>query len=173
MGKQDNIYDLVERASARHGIPRLQLWQEVAKALTENELRALNLSARLNPVGGPTIADWLPGFRAAVDRFNDPHSGMARILKHIIVRRADFERWLRKANRVRRGPQSGATGYQRSDRKMFPRIGRLIREAKAGSPYGAALILAREGRLGGAGAPESRAKRLAARYRKEYGGTDR
>jgi hypothetical protein len=42
MGKTDNIYDLVERAAARHKIARMQLWQETAKAITERELPILN-----------------------------------------------------------------------------------------------------------------------------------
>jgi len=76
MRKQENIYDLVERASARHAIPRLQLWQEAAKALTENELRVLNQSERLSPAGAPTIAKWLSDFRAAVDWDFLPRDGI-------------------------------------------------------------------------------------------------
>ena len=147
------------------------MWQEVAKALVERKLAIQNdLSELLNPMGRPTLADWLVGFRDSVNRNNDPNGGGRwRFLKHIIVRKADFERWLCKANK-RRGPQSGTTGYQQSDRKMFSHISRLRREGKARSPYSAALILAREDKLAGTGAAESKAKRVSARYRKEHGG---
>src|SRR5262249_45882887 len=95
MGKTDNIYDLVERAAARDRIPRLQLWQETAKAITERKLPILNsLSERI--AGATKLADWLVYFRASVDRYNDLGQRV-RILKHITVRTADFERWFKKA----------------------------------------------------------------------------
>jgi hypothetical protein len=150
----------------------LQLWQDVAKALTDRKLTIQNdLSERLNPMGGPTLAEWLVGFRAAVDRYNDPNRRMVRILKHIRVRRADFERWFRKTSEPRRGPKSGTTGYVEADRKAFRRISRLMKEGKARSPHGAALMIADE--LSGGGNPQNKAKRVSARYRKEHGGTDR
>ena len=167
--KPSNIYDLVEHAAARHGIPRLQLWQQVAKALTDRKLRIQNdLSEVLGPHPHvqPTLAQWLVGFRAAVDRYNDPNRGMARILKHIIVTNADFESWLRKANK-RRGPQLGTTGYCDADRKMFPQIRRLVRDGTARSPHGAALMLADQGKLAGTGKRESLAKRVAGCYLRE------
>jgi hypothetical protein len=161
MRKQENIYDLVERASARHAIPRLQLWREAAKALTENELRVLNQSERLSPAGAPTIAKWLSDFRAAVDRYNDPNRGMARILKHIIVRAVDFDRWLRRANRLPRGPKPGTTGFHDAARRLFPKIRKLIRTGQARSPYGAALLLVDEGLVAGNAARETKAKRIS------------
>src|SRR5262249_24854072 len=105
MGKSDNIYDLVERAAARHGIPPLQLWQETAKAMTEGALPILHPSERVTPVGGPTLIEWLLGFRASVDRYN-ALGPRARILKQIIVDTTDFERWFRKKHK-RRGPKHG------------------------------------------------------------------
>jgi hypothetical protein len=169
MPKEINIFDAVERGAARHGIPRLQLWQDAAKALIE---KSLPIAKVLEPTTPADIESWLFGFRASVDRYNDPHGGgRARILKHIIVREADFERWLRGANKLRRGPRSGATGYRDADRKMFPRISRLIKKGEARSPYGAALMLADQ--LAGTRKPENRAKRVSARYRKEYGAINR
>ena len=167
--KQPNIYDLVEQAAARHAIPRLQLWQEVAKALTDQTLRILNsLSEKLNPTGAPalTLAHWLNGFRAAVDHYNDPNRGMVRILKNIHVNKGDFDRWFRKANKNRRGPRSGTTGFREADGKIFSQISRLIRDGKARSPHDAALKLAYDGQLAGGGTEESKAKRVAGRYLK-------
>src|SRR5262249_36510135 len=124
MENTDNIYHLVERtAAARHGIPRLQLWQETAKAITERQLPILNsLSERF--AGATKLADWLVYFRASVDRYNDL-GPRARILKHITARTADFERWFRKAFK-RRGPERGTTGYRDLDRKAFPEITRRL-----------------------------------------------
>jgi hypothetical protein len=148
----------------------LELWQKVAKALTENELRVLNLSERLNPDGRPTVAEWLIGFRAAVDRFNDPNRGMVRVLKRIIVRTVDFERWCRRANRLPRGPKRGTTGFRAADRKLFSQMSRLIKKDQARSRYGAALMLVDQGRVAGHGTRESKAKRLSAAYRLEESG---
>ena len=167
MGKSDNIYDLVERAAARHRIPRLQLWQETAKAMTEGELPILNPSERVTPVGGPTLEEWLLSFRASVDRYNDL-GPRARILKQIIVDTTDFERWFRKTHK-RRGPKHGTTGYRDLDRKAFPEIGRLLKEGKARSPHAAALQLANQGRLAGIATHENIARRVAVLYRKERG----
>ena len=164
MSKEDNIYDLVERAAARRKVPRLELWQKTAKAVANRELPALNLSEKISPA--MTFGGWFSGFRDAVDRFNDPND-FARILKHIIVRTTDFEQWLRKANKSRRGPEYETTGYHASDRKALRRMSRLIKEGKARSAYGAALKLADE--LAGDGTPQSKAKRVATLYRKEVG----
>jgi hypothetical protein len=76
LSKEDNIYDLVERAAVRRKVPRFDLWQAAAKALVEKRLPASNLSERIN--AAMTLGDWLISFRTAVDRFNDP-SGFARI----------------------------------------------------------------------------------------------
>jgi len=168
MGRSDNIYDLVERAAARHGIARLQLWQETAKAITERELPILHsFSDRMSPTGGPTLGEWLVGFRASVDRYNDL-GPRARILKQIIVDTADFERWFRKTHK-RRGPKHDTTGYRASDRKSFPEISRLLEEGKSRSPHDAALKLARENKLVGRGTPESKARRVAVLFRRERG----
>ena len=164
---RSNIYDLVEQAAARHGIPRLPLWQKVAKALTDGRLKAArSLSERLN--GGPTLAEWLVGFQASVDRNNDPNDGGRwRILKLIIVRKADFVRLLRNTGK-RRGPRCGTTGFRDADRKLFPEITRMTKGGgKARSAYGAALHLADEGKIAGTGSRETKAKRVSARYLKE------
>jgi hypothetical protein len=166
MGKSDNIYDLVERAAARHGIARLQLWQETAKAITERKLPILN-SFSEQIAGATTLADWLVYFRASVDRYNDL-GPRVRILKHITVFIADFERWFHKTHK-RRGPKHDTTGYRASDRKSFPEISRLLEEGKSRSPHEAALKLAHENKLAGRGTPESKARRVAVLFRRERG----
>jgi hypothetical protein len=159
--KENNIYDLVERQAARSGIPRIQLWQSVAKALVEKRLvpsKLPNLSVPFN--------DWLIGFKASVDRYNDPNSGVVRILKQIVVRTSDFEKWRKwELSPGRRGPRQKTTGYEASDRKLFPRVKKLISSGEARSAHGAARIIA--DKISGPGTPESRAKRLSARYREE------
>ena len=123
----------------------------------------------LNPtVSGMSLLSWLVGFRAAVDRENDPRHA-ACILKTIVVRKADFDRWLKKVNDSR-GPRPGTTGYSEADRKMFRAIANLLHQGKARSAHGAAMILARSGRLAGAGTETSRAKRVANLFRTERGG---
>jgi hypothetical protein len=164
--KSDNIYDLVEHAAARHKIPRLQLWQETAKAITEKKLPILNSFSEHDPAGAPTLGGWLVSFRASVDGYNDI-GPRGRFLKQIIVYTADFERWFRKTHK-RRGPKYGTTGYQASDRKAFPKISRLIKEGKARSPHEAALKLAHEGEIAGRGTTESKARRVAVLFRQEH-----
>jgi hypothetical protein len=164
--KEDNIFDLVERAAARHGIPRLEMWQQAAKALLEEELPALNLDQNLTP--WLTYRQWLVSYRASVDRGNNPTS---LTLKHIIVRNSKFERWFRKwrrgASNQHRGPRPGSTGLSDADRKQFTAISRLIKNGEARSSYGAALKLAHEGKLPGDGTNRSKAVRVSQRYRKE------
>jgi len=167
MRKTDNIYDLVERAAARHRIPRLQLWQETAKAITEKKLPILNNFSDRDVAGAPTLGGWLVGFRASVDRYNDL-GPRARILKQIIVYVADFETWFSKTFK-RRGPERGTTGYRDLDRKAFPEIRRLLKEGKARSPHAAALQLANQDRLAGTATCENIARRVAVLYRKERG----
>ena len=171
--KESNVHDLVERAAARHGIPRLELWHEVASALVGGMLAIQhNLSERLHPEG-PTLGDWLAGFHTAIAHYNDPNPGTVRILRNIRVSETDFEAWFRKTKtrkeNTRRGPPPGATTLQEQDRKAFKAIERLMKERKARSPYGAALLLA--SKLAGIGTHETRAKRVASLYRKERGKT--
>jgi hypothetical protein len=171
MPKQTNIYDLVERAAARRAIPRLELWENTAKALIEGDLPAVNLSDRPAPQAAPkmTLGGWLRQFREAVDRGSDPNS-FKHILMHIIVHISDFERWLRNSSGGHAsGPQHGTTGYQASDRKLFPLISQRKEKGKVRSTFGAALELARQGKITGQGGSshESRAKRLATLYSKE------
>jgi hypothetical protein len=147
----------------------LELWQAATKALLAKNLPALNLSERMNPkIAVTTYRDWLVGYLRSLERFNDPTNGCAHILKCIIVRVSDFRKWLRGVGGGRRGPQQGTTGYRDYDRKLFPRIKRLIDSGAARSAYGAALQLVREMKIEGGGTDESRAKRLSQRYRKEY-----
>ena len=59
MSNQNNIYDLVERSAARHGLPRLDLWQKVVRDLLSVELPALNLSEQIN--SGVAATTWVIG----------------------------------------------------------------------------------------------------------------
>ena len=69
--------------------------------------------------------------------------------------------------RPRRGPTPGEIDrHAVSDRALFPEVNRLVDESHK-SVHAAALELALAGRIEGVGTPESRAKRLAKRFRKE------
>lgn len=169
--KEGNIYDLVERAAARRQVPRLEVWEEVLRAVIEKKLRPLNLSLseRPNPVANPAITwgVWFSGILQAVAaRRFDPDS-VAHIFRKIIVRCSDFESLLRMGNIGGRGPKPGATGLQKVDRKLFPDITRLVKSGQAQSAYGAALKLAMAKRLAGSGTDDSKARRVSALYRKE------
>jgi len=166
--KQSNIYDLVERSAARNAIPRLELWQAAAKALVGKNLAIANLSNFRDPNGSlERFENWLSYFRASVDRLKDPNSN-AGLLKDIIVRVSSFEKWLRKEKkRGRRGPVRGTTGSQDSDRKVFPLIKKLIDDKGARSARDAALQLFDKKRIKG-NSRDSAAKRVSARYLKEY-----
>jgi hypothetical protein len=72
--------------------------------------------------------------------------------------------------RRRRGPEPGKVDrFGEADRALYPELRELI--PVAGSVEGAALELARDKKVAGLGTstPESRARRLARRYRKESG----
>jgi len=169
--KEGNIYDLVERAAARRQVPRLELWEIVLRALIEGKLPPLNLSISERPdhFGAPatTYGGWFSDIlRAVVTRRFDPNI-VAHIFRQILVSRSDFESLLRRGNIGGRGPKPGETGLQKADRKLFREIKRRIESGQAQSPHGAALQLALNGKLAGAGSPENRAKRVSALYRRE------
>jgi hypothetical protein len=169
MSKYDNIYDLVERAAARRQVPRLELWEEAARALEEEKLAVINRFQQPFPERLPkTYHDWFPEFRAAVLRGSDPND-FRHILKYVLVTVSDFSKWLNNASSGPRGPQLGTTGYSDFDRKLFADIDERTRTGQARSTFDAALQLATEGKIKGSGTPESRAKRIATRYRKERG----
>jgi hypothetical protein len=165
MPNTNNIYDLVERAAARRRVPRLELWQEAAKALVEGRLHVINRFEKPFP-GAPVKSYdvWLREFAAAINWTSDPND-FRRILKRIIVLTSDFAKWLNNAPSGSRGPQPGTTGYQATDRKLFPKITRLIKAGRARSAYGAALLIADE--IAGSRDERSKAKRVSAAYRKQ------
>lgn len=67
----------------------------------------------------------------------------------------------------RRGPAPGTVSrYGEKDGALFSEIDRLMRDSHL-SVHGAALELARAGKIAGAGTMDSRAKRLSERYRGE------
>jgi hypothetical protein len=69
----------------------------------------------------------------------------------------------------RRGPAPGALDrYSAADRKLYTEVERIMRDEKL-SVSAAALRLAEDGKLAGTGTstPQSRARRLAERYRRE------
>jgi hypothetical protein len=66
----------------------------------------------------------------------------------------------------RRGPEAGTIRrYDEADRALFPEIDKKM--ALGMSRYAAALCLARDGKVKGAGVEESRAKRLASLHKRE------
>jgi hypothetical protein len=66
----------------------------------------------------------------------------------------------------RRGPTSGTTGFNAVDRTLFPSIEKMLKDGEARSVSAAALVLAKSGKVRGAGTFENRAIRLARRYGK-------
>jgi hypothetical protein len=88
-----DIYDLVERAAAHRGIPRLELWRHVIQALLSKELLAINISEKVNAsVASITIGDWL---ETTIDRNVDP-SRLKHIVSRLIVPESDFKRWIKR-----------------------------------------------------------------------------
>jgi len=87
----------------------------------------------------------------------------------LMLNRTHFVKWLDKAIEVPRGPRRGTSGYYAADRKLFPTIKRMLKSGEARSTFGAALKMAREGKVAGENStPESRAKRLADHYRERH-----
>jgi hypothetical protein len=162
---EENIYDLIERAAAQLGKPRLELWQKVLRAIEKGKLEVWIDPGLQQPPGWPS---WIATARAAVERHNDPN-GFAHILKLITATVANFNQWLRAAYRIPRGPTRGETGISDADRKLFPEISSLIDTGEVRSAYGAALILADKGKIAGKATRGSKAKRVSALYRKEQG----
>jgi len=66
--------------------------------------------------------------------------------------------------KTQRGPAPGTTGFASQDRKLFPKMQKKIDNGEARSPHSAAMQLI--GEIAGGGSPESKAKRVSARYRK-------
>jgi hypothetical protein len=105
----------------------------------------------------------------------------------LAVRRADFDGWRAKAQKEeartlppppaaaarkpkrRPGPKAGELRrFEAADRALFPELEKII-AARHNSPSAAALVLAQQGKIAGVGisTEESRARRLAALYRRE------
>jgi len=166
MLRDDTLFDLVEHAAVRELIPRLELWEETAKALIDGDLPAANLLDGLSPRTTPKTSigrGWLRQFLEAVERGSDP-SSFKHILKLIIVRKRDFEKWRNKTSSGRRGPLPKTTGYQDRDLKLCPHIKRLVDSGQARSGHDAAMQLGRAGKIPGTGSLENKAKRVSQRY---------
>jgi hypothetical protein len=120
-----------------------------------------------------------------------PASIQSEYLDHCWLPRNSFGRWLAKhhlpnspprfepkpsmsapvstrtAGQARKGPTPGAVDrFGESDRALFPEIERIMRESHK-SVHAAALEVASAGKVQGGGTPESLAKRLAKRFRRE------
>ena len=68
----------------------------------------------------------------------------------------------------RRGPERGAVRrYEAGDRALFPEIDMLMKTELISSSAAAIRLASEKGKVGGAGSPESRAKRLGGLYRAE------
>ena len=74
MQQEQNLYDAVERAGAWRQMPRLDLWQLVVDAISKRELHIRYPSdpSERPALTGPTWQEWMAGFQAAVNRYNDP-----------------------------------------------------------------------------------------------------
>jgi hypothetical protein len=144
------------------------LWQETAQALSKENCPPKTFQKRPFPHAHQPFKDWLVGFRNAIDRGSDPNE-FQHILKRLIVPKAEFRNWLRKGKkREKRGPEPGTVGFQSLDRRSFPLMQKLMKNGDVRSAYGAALKLAAEHKIPGSGTPESIAKRVSARFRKEH-----
>ena len=153
-GRAD-IWNLVERAAVERGLPRLDLWQKVASAIEQGDLKIQYEPAFPST---PVYPPWITGFRRSVDRHNDP-GGCAHLLKLITVSIPLFHKWLPAAYKLPRGPIRKSTGYEEADRKRFSEISKL-RKSGERSDTSAALKLVNEGKVVGSGTPLSKAKRL-------------
>ena len=170
MTQRENIYDVVARESARHGMPRERLLIETLRAVVRDELPVdfggVALDIRL-PQSGLTLRQGIEGAILAIER----NPGFyVHWFKTITVDIQQFGKWLRSVNSLPPGPKRDETGYAEADKQLFPKMRRLIKEKSLRSPYAAALKLAEEGKVAGSGTFESRAKRLASRFRKERHG---
>ena len=164
MSEMENLYDVVEYASVRRQIPRLELWKLVASAVTKTDLPVSYPSKRFR-LEGPTWHEWMLQFQSAVDRDNDPNRfGAPKILRLIKVNIKQFDRWLTRSTNPVRGPTRNKSTYSSADRKNFPEIKKRMNSGKARSANGAALQLAHEGKLAGGGSEQSKARRVARRY---------
>ena len=163
MPKHTNIYDLVKEAAQRLRVPRTELLEEAIEALRTGELRAVNLSELINPKVNPTMTygGWLECYRGS-----DPESSKNFFMR-IIVRKLDFDKWLRTRKKTRqRGPEKGTTGFRASDKKLLAQMRKLIRHGEATSIHNAAQMLA--DKIKGGGTSLSKVKRLSTRYRERY-----
>jgi hypothetical protein len=164
MLQAENLYDVVEYAALRRQIPRLELWKLVASAVTKTDLPVSYPSERFRPEA-PTWPEWMTQFQNAVDRDDDPNRfGAPKILRLIKVNIKQFDRWLTRNTKPVRGPTRNKSTYAPADRKMFPEIKKRMNLGKARSANGAALQLARDGKLAGVGSEQSKARRVARRY---------
>jgi hypothetical protein len=123
-----------------------------------------------------SVSERRPGPYGDTVLFRNVESNWNRVEEYLRVRAT--EQWplekrsarasdaQQRLERPARGPIQGTTGFQDLDRKLFPRMMKLIESGEARSPYGAALILSQE--IAGSGTIENKAKRVSAMYRKEH-----
>jgi hypothetical protein len=163
--QRENIYDLVARESARRGVPREKLLIQAFRAVVNDELsvdfNGCALDERMPQGTSPRQS--LRGMISTIER--EP-TFFVFWFRLVTVDIQLFDRWLRNTDKLPPGPKHGETGWSQADRNLFPEMQRLIVERDLRSPYAAALELVRIGKVAGSGAPESKAKRLASRFRK-------
>jgi hypothetical protein len=88
-----DFYDLVERAAAHRGVPRLELWRHVFQALVSNELPATNIDEKMNVRVAPkTFRQWLID---TIGRNVDP-SRLQHIIRRLLVPESGFRRWFKQ-----------------------------------------------------------------------------
>jgi hypothetical protein len=149
--------------------------EEVKHALNQ-AFREFNLS--LFDCCGRAIDDW-QYTEIDWERSSITYRGPSVIytIEGAYVFREHLDAWVASAASVapgigrRRRPRGPAQGtvdrYGDADRKLFPELERFVREERM-SVSAAAAKLAEEGKVSGPATTESKAKRLAERYRREH-----
>ena len=169
LSQRENIYDLVARESARRGVPREKLLIQAFRAVVKDELsvdfNGVALDERMPQGTSPRQS--LSGMISTIER--EPNF-FAFWFRLITVDIQQFSDWLRSAHKRPRGPRRGQTGYAEADQKLFAEMRRLINQTNARSASAAALELVEQGKVAGAGSPQSKVKRLANRYLKNPDG---
>jgi hypothetical protein len=185
-GELPELFVFVERSGAVAGRelmplpPRDVLAGHLLGRLGDNSPGAGELSEWIAELLGWTLQD----YRREAEPFctyvaRDVRFGLA-------VKRADFEQWrarrpqkeqehtpafepsatTEEKRKRRRGPEPGTLRrYEEADSKLIPEL-KQIMVAQHKSSSAAALVLAEANKIAGTGSPGSRAKRLAAHYRK-------
>lgn len=174
MFEEETLPTLISRYSERWKIPLTKLIRETCLALASKEFeRRLADGIELKPGWQNQLRRWAAIAERPRRDWGWWRNGIERQhLSFFLVKVADYEAWLRASGAVpskcpgKRGPaRDEVDRYGKKDRALFSEIDRRIEDGM--SVHAATLELARQNKVDGTGTPESRAKRLAKRYRAE------